>query len=192
MIRKLYDWCLEKAQSNYAERWLIGVSFADSIFLPVPPDVMLMPMILADRTKAWRLAFLVTLTSIIGALVGYVLGAFFFEALAKPLIDLYGYQEALSQAEQLYKDHGILIVLIGGLTPIPFKVVAISCGFVGMDPLIFALSLIPARAPRFYVEAILLWYFGPPIRDFVEKRLVLMFTLGLILLVGGFALLKLL
>lgn len=190
MIRKLYDFCLEKASSPQAEKWLAAVSFADSVFLPVPPDIMLMPMILADRSKTWRLAFICTLTSLIGAIVGYILGAFFYEAVAAPLIELYGYQDKFVEFQQLFKDYGIWIVLAGGLTPIPFKVVAISCGVIGMNPLIYALSLIPARLPRFYIEAILLWKFGEPIRAFVEKRLALIFTLFVAILIGGFVMLK--
>ncbi|WND03757.1 YqaA family protein [Temperatibacter marinus] len=185
MIRKLYDFFLEKAASKYAERWLAAVSFADSIFLPIPPDIMLMPMIIADRSKTWRLAAIVTITSIIGAIIGYILGAYFYEAVAQPLIEAYHYEEEFKRFSTLFEEYGILIVLAGGLTPIPFKVVAISCGVIGMNPLIFLLSLIPARLPRFYIEAILLWYFGEPIREFVEKRLVLMFTLFVVVLVGG-------
>lgn len=190
MIRKIYDFCLEKAASPHAEKWLAAVSFADSVFLPVPPDVMLMPMIVADRSKTWRLAFIVSFTSIIGALVGYVLGTFFYDSIAAPLIEAYGYQTQFEQFKQLFADYGIWIVLVGGLTPIPFKVVAISCGVIGMNPLVFALTLLPARLPRFYIEAILLWYFGEPIRNFVEKRLALVFSLFMILLIGGFVLIK--
>lgn len=190
MLQKLYDWCVEKAASKYAERWLAAVSFADSVFLPVPPDVMLLPMILADRAKTWRLTAIVTITSIVGALIGYLLGAFFYDTLAAPLIEAYGYQDKFTEFEQLFAEYGVYIVLIGGLTPIPFKVVAIACGVIGMNPLVYTLSLIPARLPRFYLEAVLLWYFGPAIRDFIEKRLALVFTLGLILLIGGIMIIK--
>jgi len=190
MIKKLYDWTLEKAADKRGERWLAVVSFAESSFFPVPVDLMLLPMILADISRAWRLALITTLSSVAGAMFGYLIGAFLYEAVALPLMELYGYGDKFTTFQEYYSEWGILIVLIGGLTPIPFKVITIASGVVGLNPLVFFLSCFPARAPRFYAEAALLWFFGARIQSFVEKRLPLIFTITMIVGIGGFIALK--
>jgi len=190
MLKRLYDWSMDRVARPSGEKWLAGLSFAEASFFPIPPDILLMPMILADRTKAWRLAFITTLASVVGAIFGYMIGAFLYEAVAAPMIEMYGYGEKFAAFEAYYAEYGLLIVLIGGLTPIPFKVITIASGVAGLNPLMFILSAIPARAPRFFIEAALLWKFGPPIRAFVEKRLSLIFTLFMVLLIGGFVALK--
>ncbi|WCL54977.1 YqaA family protein [Gimibacter soli] len=190
MLKRLYDWSMDRVARPSGEKWLAGLSFAEASFFPIPPDILLMPMIIADRSRAWRLALIATIASVIGAGLGYLIGHFLYEAVALPLIELYGYAEKFSAFEAYYAEYGVLIVLIGGLTPIPFKVITIASGVAGLDPLLFMLSCIPARAPRFFAEALLLWKFGPPIRAFVEKRLSLVFTLFVALLIGGFVALK--
>lgn len=189
MIRALYDWTLGLAAGRRATYALGAVSFADSSFFPIPPDVVLVPMVIADRRRAWSLAFVCTATSVLGALAGYVIGAILFEEIARPLLTFYGYGEAFASFTVTYHEWGAWIVLIaGGLTPFPFKVITIASGAVGLDIWVFLAASIVARASRFYAVSALLFWFGAPIRDFIERRLKLVFTLGLALLVGGFVL----
>lgn len=190
MLRKLYDWTLEKAQSPASEKWLGAISFAESSFFPIPIDIMMIPMILADRLKAWRLATITLVTSVLGGMAGYLIGALLFETIGQPIIDFYGYGEKFEAFQGYYTDYGILIVLIAGFTPIPFKVVTIASGVVGMNPLVFFLTSIPARGARFYLVAALLWKFGDPIRDFIEKRLGLVTTAVMVVGILGFVALK--
>lgn len=190
MIRRLYDWTLEKARSPASEKWLGVISFAESSFFPIPIDIMLIPMILADRLKAWRLATITLVTSVLGGMAGYLIGALLFEAIGKPIIDFYGYGEKFAAFQGHYDEYGILIVLVAGFTPIPFKVITIASGVVAMNPLVFFLTSIPARGARFFLVAALLWKFGDPIRTFIEKRLGLVTTAFMVLGILGFLALK--
>ncbi len=190
MLKKLYDWTIEKAQSPTSERWLAGISFAESSFFPIPIDIMLIPMIIANRMKAWRLATITLIFSVLGGIAGYMIGAFLFEAIGQPIIDFYGYGEKFATFQEYYKEYGILIVLIAGFTPVPFKVVTIASGAIGMNPFIFALTSIPARGARFYLVAGLLWFFGDTIKDFIEKRLALFTSAMMILGILGFVAIK--
>ena len=189
-MKKLYDWTMAKAKHPKAERWLAGLSFLESSIFPIPTDVMLMPMILADRSKAWRYGIITTIASVAGAVLGYLIGAFLFESIGQPIIDFYGYADKFAAAESYYLEYGVLIVLIGGLTPIPFKVITIASGLFGLNPVIFFLSCIAARAPRFMLEAALLWKSGDPIKDFIERRLQWVTTGFIIIVVSGFVALK--
>ena len=186
MIRKLYDWTMEKSQSPSSERWLAGIAFAESTFFPIPIDLMLIPMILANRLKAFRLATITLVSSLFGAVAGYAIGAFLFESVGKQILDFYGYGNKFTEFQGHYDEYGILIIIVAGITPIPFKVVTIASGVMSMNPLIFILAAVPARGVRFYAVALLLWKFGDPIRDFIEKRLALLLTLTLAIGVGGF------
>lgn len=190
MIRKLYDWTLEKASSPASEKWLGVISFAESSFFPIPIDLMLIPMILANRLKAWRLATITLVTSVLGGMAGYAIGALLFDTVGAAILDFYGYQDKFSAFQGYYNEYGILIVLVAGFTPLPFKVVTIASGVIGMNPLVFFLTAIPARGARFYLVAGLLWKFGEPIREFIEKRLGLVLTAFMILGIGGFIALK--
>lgn len=190
MLRKLYDWTLEKAQSPAGERWLGAISFAESSFFPIPIDIMLIPMILANRLKAWRLATITLITSVLGGVAGYLIGAFLFDIIGQPIIDFYGYGEKFATFQEYYKEYGILIVLVAGFTPLPFKVVTIASGAVGLNPVVFTLVSIPARGARFFLVATLLYIFGEPIKDFIEKRLGLVTSAMMILGILGFIALK--
>jgi len=189
-MQKLYQWTMEKARHRHAVRWLALLSFLESSMFPIPTDIMLMPMILANRAKAWYYASVTTISSVLGAVLGYIIGAFFYDVAALPLIDFYGYQEQLAAFKDYYAEYGVLIVLIGGLTPIPFKVITIASGLAGLNPLVFFLSAIAARAPRFFIEAALFWKFGEPINNFIEKRLPWVMTGFVIIIIGGFIALK--
>lgn len=186
MLRSLYNWTMSFAAHRRAKWALATVSFTESSFFPIPPDVLLIPMVLADRDKAWRLAGLCTLFSVLGGILGYAIGALLYDTVGIWLMDLYGYTGKLDQFRQSYAEWGAWIILIKGLTPIPFKIVTIASGFAGYDFFWFvALSLI-TRAGRFYMVAALLYYYGEPMRSFIEKRLELV-TLGFaVILVGGF------
>lgn len=152
----------------------------------------MIPMVIARRESAWRLAFICTITSVLGAVFGYLLGAVFFDQIAEPIMAAYGYLEKFDQFAALYNDWGAWILIVVSLTPLPFKVAAIASGATELNlPLFIAASLV-ARGTRFYAVAAMLYWFGPPVRDFIEKRLVLVFTAGVLAVIGGFAALKLL
>jgi membrane protein YqaA with SNARE-associated domain len=186
MLRALYDWTMNLAASRNAVGALMAVSFVESSVFPIPPDTLLIPMVLADRAKAWWYAFLCTLTSVIGGLAGYAIGFYLFESIAEPLLDFYGYADRFSQFAVTYNDWGAWAVLIAGVTPFPFKVITIASGATKLSLPIFILASVIARSIRFFAVAGLLYVFGPPIRAFIEKRLGLVFTLALGLLIGGF------
>ncbi|ALN75731.1 YqaA family protein [Aureimonas sp. AU20] len=192
MLRRLYDWTMRLAARPRAAYALGAVSFAESSFFPIPPDALLIPMVIAKRSQAWLLAFICTVTSVLGALFGYFIGAVLFEEIARPILAFYGYADEFSDFAVTYNEWGAWIVLIaGGLTPFPFKVVTIASGATALNPVVFLLSAIAARAVRFYVVAGLLYWFGPPIRDFIEKRLAVVFSLALAALIGGFVAVRL-
>ncbi len=190
MIQRLYNWTLSKAQSPASEKWLAAISFAESSFFPLPIDLMLIPMILANRLKAWRLATICLIASVLGGIAGYAIGAFFYEVIGKPIIEFYGYQEQFTALQDSFAEWGILFVLVAGFTPIPFKLITITAGAVSMNPLLFVLTSIPARGARFYLVAALLWKFGEPIKDFIEKRLGLVTSAMMILGIAGFVVIK--
>jgi membrane protein YqaA with SNARE-associated domain len=190
VLKSLYDWTLEKARSPASEKWLGAISFAESSFFPIPIDLMMIPMILADVSKAWRLATITLVTSVLGGIAGYLIGALLFEVIGQPIIDFYGYGDKFAAFQDYYRDYGVLIVLVAGFTPLPFKVVTIASGAVAMNPLVFIAASIPARGARFFLVAALLWKFGAPIRGFIERRLGLVTTAFAILGILGFVALK--
>ena len=190
MIRPLYDWMIAKAQSPASEKWLAFISFIESSFFPIPIDLMLIPMILANRIKAWRLATITLIFSVLGGIGGYLIGALLFETIGQPIIDFYGYQEAFARFQDYYAEWGVLIILVAGFSPLPFKVVTIASGVVGMNPMVFTLAAIPARGARFYLVAGLLWWLGDPIREFIEKRLGLFTGVMAALGIAGFVAIK--
>jgi membrane protein YqaA with SNARE-associated domain len=190
MMRRLYDWMMEKARGPKAPHALGIVSFAESSFFPIPPDVMLIPMILANRSKAWFYATLATVTSVLGGVAGYAIGFFLLESFGKPILAFYGKSDALEPLKALFQDYGVEILLIKGMTPIPYKVLTISAGVAEMNLIAFVLASIGARAMRFFLVAGLLYCFGEPVKAFIERRLTLVTTVGAVLLIGGFVALK--
>jgi membrane protein YqaA with SNARE-associated domain len=188
MLRRIYDWTIGLAGHRRALPALALISFAESSFFPVPPDVLLIPMVLAARNKAWRIAAVCTLSSVAGALLGYAIGYFVFESLGRPLLDFYGAADAFAEFRDAYKELGWWIVVGGGVTPFPYKVVTILSGVAGLDPVTFVGASLLSRGLRFFLEAALLWYVGPPIRAFIEKNLALLATVFFVLLFGGFIL----
>ena len=186
MLRKLYDWTLKLAARPNALTALGIVSFAESSFFPVPPDVLLIPMVLARRERAWLIAGVCTVASVLGGLMGYAIGFYLFETLGRWVIDLYGLQNKAEQFQSFYDHYGLLVILIKGLTPIPFKIVTITSGAMHFDIVTFVAACVVTRGVRFFLVAALLKRFGPPIQAFVEKRLTLVFLLFLAGLIGGF------
>ncbi|MEA2873745.1 MAG: hypothetical protein QOH67_3721, partial [Hyphomicrobiales bacterium] len=163
-----------------------GVSFSESSFFPVPPDVMLIPMSLARPDKAYHYAFICTLTSVAGGIVGYLIGSLLYDSLGLLVIQLYGYGEKIEAFREMYRQWGAWIILLKGLTPIPYKLVTISSGFVGYNFFLFVLLSLITRGARFYLLAFLLHRYGPWAREIIEKRLGLWTAIGAVSLVGGF------
>lgn len=190
MLRRLYDWTMLKASDGRAPVALGVVSFVESSFFPIPPDVMLVPMVLTQREKAWWYATIATVTSVIGGLFGYAIGYYVYDAVGLPILQFYGKEHALDDFIAFVHDYGVPAVIIKGMTPIPYKVVTIAAGVAKMDLVSFMGASIIARAMRFYLVAGLLYFFGEPIRDFIERRLTLVTTAFVVLLVGGFVAVK--
>jgi len=186
MLRRLYDWTMALAARPRAEWALAAVAFAESSFFPIPPDILLIPMVLADRTRAWRYAMVATIASLIGGLAGYLIGAFVFDQVGRPLLEFYGYSARFEEFAAMYNDWGVWIVFTAGITPFPYKVITIASGTTGLDIVVFMAASLAARGGRFFIVAALLYWVGPPVRAFIERRLGLVFTLFVVLLVGGF------
>ena len=186
MLRGLYDWVMRLAAHKRALPALSVISFLESSVFPIPPDVMLIPMVLADRTRAFRIALVCTIASVLGGLLGYAIGYYLFETLGEWVVRTYGMQAGLAAFRAGFDEYGTWIILIKGLTPIPYKLVTIASGAAHFDLFTFVWASILTRGLRFFLVAALLWKFGEPIRTFIEKRLTLLTWLFLIALVGGF------
>ena len=190
MLRALYDRTMALAETRYALMALALVSFAESSFFPIPPDVMLIPMILAAPNRAWLIAGVCTVASVLGGGFGYWIGASLFESVGRPIIDLYGKAHYFDEFAKRFNEQGSWAVLFAGITPFPYKIITITSGATGLDFGVFMTSSVVARGLRFFIVAALLWKFGAPIREFIEKRFGLMTIIFFILLIGGFAAVK--
>ncbi len=190
MLRRLYDWTMGLAGHRHAMRWMALVSFIESSVFPIPPDVMLVPMILAQRQRAWLIAGVCTVSSVIGGFFGYAIGLFLFDVVGEWVIRIYHLEAQFHTFEQAFQDYGVWIVLIKGMTPIPYKLITIAAGVAKMNLAAFAVASVVSRGMRFFLVAALLWKFGPPIRDFIERRLTLVTTSFVVALVGGFLVVK--
>lgn len=186
IIRRLYDWTMAKAAAPNARLMLFVISFAESSFFPIPPDVMLLPMCLADRSRAFLLAAWCTLGSVLGGAFGYLIGAFLFESLGQWLIEVYGLGDGIESFRSLYVELGIWAVLIGALTPIPYKLITIASGIAGYNFFMFMLLSLLARGFRFGLEAGLVYAFGEPVREFIERRLEIVVSAAVALVIAGF------
>ncbi len=190
MLKHLYDRTLALAGHPRAPLWLAIISFAESSVFPIPPDVLLLPMCLARPEKAWRLALICTIASVAGGVLGYAIGYFLFDALARPIFAAYGKPDALATFQHWYDQWGLLLILVKGMTPIPYKIVTIASGAAHFDFVVFVLASIATRAARFYLVAALVWKFGRPVQHFIEKRLTLVTSIVAVALVGGFVALR--
>ena len=191
MLKRLYDWVIGLAGHRHAISALALVSFAESSVFPVPPDVLLLPMVLARPKRAWVVALVCTLASVAGGVAGYAIGALLFEAVGRPILDFYGYAAQFERFSAEYNAYGAWIVFGAGFTPIPYKVFTIASGVTGLDLMVFVLASALSRGARFFLEAALLYFFGEPIRSFVEARLALFTALFFVSLFAGFVVLKL-
>ena len=190
MLRDLYDKVVALSKGKHALPALAAVSFAESSFFPVPPDVVLVPMALANPQKARLYALVCTIASVLGGMLGYAIGALLYDTLGQWLIKVYGYGENFDAFREAYAKWGAWIILIKGLTPIPFKIVTIASGFAGYNLFYFVVLSLITRGARFFLEAELLRIYGEPIRDFIERRLTLVTTSFVVAVVGGFLIAK--
>lgn len=185
MLRPAYDWCIKSAHKPYA-LWLMGlVSFVESSFFPVPPDAMLIPMSLARPERAWSYATICTVTSVAGGVLGYAIGALLYDTLGHWLISLYGYGDKVEAFREAYAKWGAWIILLKGLTPIPYKIVTITSGFAGYNLWLFIVLSVVARGTRFYLEAFALNRYGARAREVIEQRLGFWFAVSVGLLLVG-------
>jgi membrane protein YqaA with SNARE-associated domain len=185
MLRRLYDWCIAAAGKPYAT-WILGaVSFVESSFFPIPPDIMLIPMALARPDRAWRYATICTLTSVAGGMLGYFIGALLYDSVGQWIVRVWGYGDKIEAVRQAFADYGYLIILGKGVTPIPYKIVTIASGFAGYNFGLFVLLSLLTRGARFFAEAFLLKRYGPRARVMIEKRLGFWVTISALVLVAG-------
>lgn len=190
MLRRMYDRVLALAASRRAPVWLALVSFAESSFFPVPPDALLVPMALARPDRAYRLALLCTLSSVAGGVLGYLIGYGLYDTVAGPLIRFYHYEAAADAFVRRFQDYGLWVILIKGLTPIPYKIVTITSGLAHFNFGVFVVASVVTRGARFFLLAALIRHFGAPVRTFIERRLTLVTTMTAVGIVFGFVVLR--
>ncbi len=186
MLTRLYQWTLAKAAHAHAERWLFAISFMESSFFPIPPHPLLGLMCLARPERALRFGFICTLASVLGGMLGYAIGYFLYEAVGQQILAALHLTEKFPVAACYLRDYGAEIILIKGATPIPFKLITITAGFIALPLFTFLWASILSRAFQFMLVGLLFWKFGRPIKAFIEKYLALLSGLFLLLVVGGF------
>jgi membrane protein YqaA with SNARE-associated domain len=186
MLKRIYDWCIDAAHKPYA-LWIMGaVAFAESSFFPVPPDVMLIPMSLARPQRAWVYAAICTATSVLGGLLGYAIGALLFDSVGHWLIEVYGLGGKVDAFRASYAEWGAVIILLKGLTPIPYKLVTITSGFAGYNLFWFMVLSILTRGARFFLVAVLMSRFGPSIKNVIDRHFNLVAAVSIAVIIGGF------
>ena len=190
LVHNIYDYMLKLSASKNAMIFLFLVAFVESSFFPIPPDVMIIPMVLAMPKNAYKIAGLATLASVLGGYLGYLIGAAFFELIAEPILNMYDAMSKFKEFEGYYHEYGAWIVFGAGITPFPYKIITIASGTVRLDLLVFTVASVLARGIRFYFVSWLLKKYGEPMKDFIEKNLGWLSVLFLVLLIGGFYLLK--
>lgn len=190
MFKKLYDWTLSLSASPRAPQALGAISFAESSFFPIPPDIMLVPMVMAKPEKAWHYAAICTVASVLGGILGYAIGALLYDTIGAWLIQLYGYGDKMDGFRALYQQHGHWIILIKGFTPIPFKLITIASGLAGYDFLMFVLLSTLTRAARFFFVAGIMNRFGGPLRRLIEENLTLVGIGSIVAIIAGFVIAK--
>lgn len=189
-MNAIYDWSMRISRTKYALCFLIIFSFVESSFFPIPPDVLLIPMVLACRNKAWLYAGVCTIASVLGGYLGYGIGMFLYDLVAVPILNFYGYMQQFDEFKQYYNEWGAWIVFGAGVTPFPYKVITIASGITHLDLFTFTIASVLSRGLRFFLVAGLLWYFGAKIQAFIEKNLGWLSIVFFILLIGGFVALK--
>lgn len=192
IIKSSYDWAMSIAKKNNAVWALIIVSFVESSFFPIPPDIFLIPLILAQRQKAFKLALYCTVASVLGGYLGYSIGYLLDEAVLNPLLTKWGMMEAFQKFEEWYHQYGVSIVFMAGLTPFPYKIITIASGAVHLNLAIFTVASVLARGIRFFFIAWLLYKWGKPMKEYIEKNLGWLSIVFAVLLIGSFLLIKIL
>ncbi len=190
LVHEAYDYMLKLSASKHAMLFLFLVAFAESSFFPIPPDIMLIPMVLALPKNAFKIAGLATIASVLGGCFGYLIGFGFFEIIAEPILNMYHAMDKFKEFEGYYHEYGAWIVFGAGITPFPYKIITIASGAVHLDLFIFTIASVLARGIRFYLVAWLLKKYGEPMKYFIEKNLGWLSIAFLLLLIGGFLLLK--
>ena len=191
-MRSLYRWTMAKANHPKASWFLAFISFIESSIFPIPPDIILILMIISNRAKSWIYAIICTTSSVLGGVIGYFIGAFFFQTIGLFILETYNLIENFDEIKNYYYKYGLWIVIIGGLTPFPYKLITITSGFFSLNLPIFILMSFISRGGRFFIVTLLLWYFGPSIKTYIEKHLNKLMILFLFFLIAGFFIIKIL
>ncbi|WP_411352825.1 YqaA family protein [Leisingera aquaemixtae] len=190
MLKPLYDRTMALADHPKALWCLAAVAFVESSVFPIPPDVLMIPMILARPSRAWLVALVALVASVTGGMLGYAIGAFFYDSIGQPVLEAMGKGDSMAEFNARFNDFGFWAVLGAGITPFPYKVITIMSGWTGMPLGTFIATSILARALRFFIVAGLLWQFGAPVRNFIERRLGLVFSAFMVVLFGGFLMVR--
>jgi membrane protein YqaA with SNARE-associated domain len=190
MLQKTYDWTMRKAEHRHAVWWLAAFSFIESSVFPIPPDVLLIPMVLAAPTRWFSLALVCTVSSVVGGYLGYAIGYFAMDTIGVKILGTLHLLEKFEALKPTVDEWGVWVIIVKGATPIPYKLITIAAGAFHFDLTKFTFASIVSRGIRFFLEAALLWRFGAPIRAFIEKRLTLVMMAGVFLIVSGFLLLR--
>lgn len=190
VLHRMYDWCLKAADTKRAKYIMYLVAFAESSFFPLPPDLMLIPMVLANRVLAWRLAFGATIFSVLGGILGYAIGYYLFSTMGDLIIETYGLHHTFERFQKEFQNYGFWIISLKGLTPIPFKLVTIASGAAHFDITQFLIASTIARAFRFYLLSAILYFFGPIAKQYIEKYLTVALLTSLGIIVTGFIIVK--
>ncbi len=191
LMKDIYDWCMKLVSGKYALPTLCAVSFIESSFFPIPPDLFLIPLILARRTEAFKIALYTTISSVLGGMFGYAIGYFLYDAVGIHILNFFHYAQKFEEFRHLYNEYGAWIVFGAGITPFPYKIITIASGVTHMNLMVFTIASIIARGMRFFLIAALLWKYGEPMKNYIEKNLGWLSIVFFILLVGGFAVIKL-
>ena len=190
MLRRCYNWMIRMAAGKHAVSALAAISFIESSVFPIPPDIMLIPMCLADRKRALYFGFVCTVASVLGGVLGYAIGYYVFETVGQWILNFYNATEMFNHFQAKFNEWGFWWVLAGGCTPIPYKIITITSGVTHLNIWLFAIASVVGRGGRFFIESALLWKFGEPIRNFIEKRLAILSWVFVACLIGGFVAVK--
>lgn len=190
MLKKLYDWVIEKSASKTAFLWLFAIAFMESSFFPVPPDLILISILIADSKKWMKAFFLCLAGSVLGGVFGYAIGFYFFDVIGKKIIDIYNLWNAFEKVSSFYRENSLLIVFTGAFTPVPYKVITITAGFFSVDVLKFIAVSFAGRGGRFFIVSLLLRLSGERIKIFIDRYFNLLTIVFTLLLIGGFLFIK--
>lgn len=190
MLRRLYNWTLDLAARPNAMWALAAIAFIESSVFPLPPDIILIAMVVAAPKRAWAIATVATIASVLGGFAGYAIGALAFDTVGKDILEFYGLSAKFESFRGIYDEWGFWFVMIAGFTPFPYKVITIASGVFGLDLVTFAIASVVSRGARFFLVSALLWRFGAPIKAFIDRHLGWLTILFMVLLIGGFVAIK--